>query len=286
MKLAFMTLGCPRWDLDTICRQGNAMGFQGVDLRGYLDTLDITTLPLFTTHANETKRHLTDAGLEVSAISSNITVCDEGRHTANIDEAKRTIDVCRGLGCRNIRVFGGGSVNTVGRDKALAVGKICVEDILGLDGAKDLFWLFETHDFWMKAADCALLLDRIPMPAFGALWDMGHTYRVGGEKPADTWKAIGARVGYTHVKDAIHQPGHPQSGKDGWRYVAPGEGTLPLTESIGLLRKAGWDGWLNFEHEKRWLPALPEPEEIFPQFITWARRVLAVDSTIVTGLQE
>ena len=35
--------------------------------------------------------------------------------------------------------------------------------------------LFETHDLWVKAADCQLLLDDIRNPAFGALWDMGHT---------------------------------------------------------------------------------------------------------------
>ena len=46
MKISFSTLGCPNWDLDTICQKGHAYGFDGVDFRGYLDTLDITKLPL------------------------------------------------------------------------------------------------------------------------------------------------------------------------------------------------------------------------------------------------
>ena len=37
MKIAFMTLGCPNWDLDTIITRGREYGFDGVDFRGYLD---------------------------------------------------------------------------------------------------------------------------------------------------------------------------------------------------------------------------------------------------------
>ena len=34
MKISFMTLGCPGWDLDTICARGREYGFDGVDFRG------------------------------------------------------------------------------------------------------------------------------------------------------------------------------------------------------------------------------------------------------------
>ncbi len=75
MKISFMTLGCPNWDLNTICARGKEYGFHGVDFRGYLDALDITLLPEFTTQAASTLRRLNEAGLEVSAISSSIQVC-------------------------------------------------------------------------------------------------------------------------------------------------------------------------------------------------------------------
>jgi sugar phosphate isomerase/epimerase len=274
MKLAFMTLGCPSWDLDTVCRRGREYGFDGVDFRGLQDTLDVTTLPAFTTGVAATRRRLADAGLETSAISSSITVCDPEKREQIIDEAKRTIVTAKGLGAANVRVFGGGPVEKVGREEAAKIGCECVQQILDLDGARDLHWLFETHDHWIRAVDCALLLNNITEPAFGALWDMGHTYRVGGEAPIDTWNAIGPRVGYTHVKDAVCEPTHPQAMQDGWRYVIPGSGVLPLAESIGILKENGYDGWINFEHEKRWHQDLLEPEVIFPAFVKWAREVL------------
>jgi len=110
MKISFMTLGCPDWDLDTICRRGREYGFDGVDFRGYLDEIDITKLPLFTTQAAATKKQLNDAGLEVSGISSSIDVCDIDLRQANLNEAKRTIDVSRRLGSKNVRMFGGGKL--------------------------------------------------------------------------------------------------------------------------------------------------------------------------------
>lgn len=275
MKIAFTTLGCPGWDLDTICRRGREYGYDGVDFRGYLETLDITTLPMFTSGVAEVRRRLTDAGLETSAISSSIRVCEETQLGANLEEAKRTIRLARALGTRNVRVFGGGDLKTRSRYDLVRVGLETVSRLLELDGASDLRWLFETHDAWIKGSECKMLLDNVPNPAFGVLWDMGHTPRVGGETPAQTWAAVGPRVGYTHLKDARHDPAHPQAMEDGWRYVLPGEGQLPLAEAVALLRAARWDGWLLFEHEKRWHPDLTEPEVAFPAYSRWIRPLVS-----------
>ncbi len=275
MKIAFMTLGCPNWDLDTICRRGREYGFDGVDLRGYLDEIDITKLPMFTTRAAQTLRQLNEAGLDVSAISSSIKVCDASARQANIDEAKRTIEVAQKLNTVNIRVFGGGNLENSTHAALAEIGLSCIEEILALDGAETLHWLFETHDNWIKSRDCTLLLNRIDNPAFGALWDMGHTARVGGETPEQSYAAFGSRVGYTHVKDAVYDPQHPQAMQDGWHYVLPGEGQLPLAQAVQLLREKGYDGWLQFEHEKRWHPDLVEPEIAFPAFVQWVKPLLA-----------
>jgi sugar phosphate isomerase/epimerase len=277
-----MTLGCPTWDLDTICARGREYGFDGVDLRGYLDTLDVTTLPMFTTQAAQTRRQLNDAGLEVSCISSSIKACDAEARQQNLDEAKRTIVTARGMGAGIVRIFGGGDLQSHSRAELVQTGRAMIEEILALDGAREIRWLFETHDMWIKSRDCKVLLDGIPNANFGALWDMGHTYRVGGETPEETYAAIGPRVGYCHVKDAAFDPSHPlamteqfaEGTKVGWRYMLPGTGELPLAQSIGLLKRGGYDGWLLCEHEKRWHPELVEPEVIFPAFVAWAKKLI------------
>jgi sugar phosphate isomerase/epimerase len=274
MKVSFTTLGCPAWDLATICAKGRAYGFDGIDWRGLQGEIDITRLPAFTTGIAATRRMIQDAGLVTSGIASSIKVCDPSAHQANIEEAKRTIAVAKGLGCVNVRVFGGGDLAKYDRAQLAAFGLDNMHSILALDGAQDLRWLFETHDNWIKSTDCRLLLDKITVPAFGALWDIGHTPRVGGEAPHQTYAAIGPRVGAVHLKDAIYDPSHPLAMKDGWRYVVPGTGQLPLADGVALLKKNRFDGWAIFEHEKRWHPELPEPEEIFPQYVAWLRPLI------------
>jgi len=49
MKLAFTTLGCCGWDLPTTVRRAREYGYDGVDFRGYGQTIPVYTLPEFTT---------------------------------------------------------------------------------------------------------------------------------------------------------------------------------------------------------------------------------------------
>jgi sugar phosphate isomerase/epimerase len=273
MKLSVMTLGCPAWDLETIIARASEYGYDAIDFRGVLNEIDITKLPAFTTGVAATRRQLQNANLETSGISSSITACDPDRLAANLEEARRTIPVALALGATNIRIFGGGPVDKIGREEAARIGRDCVAQILALPGAEQISWNFETHDHWIKTDDCLLLLNKITHPAFNALWDIGHTSRVGNQTPDQTIAAIGPRIRYVHVKDAAFDKSHPQAMSDGWRYVLPGTGQLPLARGIHLLAQNGYTGYLLFEHEKRWHPDLPEPEIAFPAFIKWIDQI-------------
>ena len=271
MKIGFSTLGCPRWDLDTICRKAREYGFDGFDLRGLQDAMDITTLPAFNLDLAATARRIGDAGLQVSGVSSSIRLCDASCRDANLEEARRTIPVAAGLGAQFVRLFGGGDPAKTSRHDLVKFGADCMNAILALNGASQVKWLLETHDAWIASSHLLMLLNSLPTNAVGVLWDMAHTPCYAEEKPEQAMAAFGSRVTYTHVKDAVRDPaaGDPHHA---WRYVTPGTGEVPLAESIRLLKHAGYNGWLVFEHEKRWIPDLPEPEEIFPKYVAWARR--------------
>ena len=144
MKISFTTLGCPEWSLDDICAKGG--DYDGVDFRGLQDTMDITQLPAFTTGVAATRRKLQDAGLEVSGVSSSIRVCVPEKLEDNIEEARRSIPVANDLGCGAIRVFGNGDSNAHSKEQLADIGRETMEQILALDGAGALKWLFETHD--------------------------------------------------------------------------------------------------------------------------------------------
>lgn len=275
MKLAFTTLACPKWDLPTVLSRAKEYGFDAIDFRGLGEKLDITLLREFTTQAGATARMIRDAGLEVSGISSSIRICDPVQCTANVEEAHRTIPVAKALGCQFVRMFGGGVIDRHGREGAAKIAQECVQRILALPGAADIQWLLETHDNWTSGRDCLMLLKAIEAPNMGLLWDIAHPPRFSGESIDTTFSLIGPMVRYTHVKDCRHEPNHPQTMSDGWRYVTPGTGDIQLRRAVQLLRKSGYNGYLVLEHEKRWHPELPEPEEALPAFVGWARQVLA-----------
>jgi sugar phosphate isomerase/epimerase len=277
MRLGFSTLGCPDWDLETMCARAHDYGFEGVDFRGLGEHIDVTMLPEFTSGLAITKRLFSNHGVVVSGISSSLKICESTLHDENLEEAKRTIPIALDLDVDTIRVFGGGDTAAFKREDLADIGCRTMESVLRLDGAESLKWIFETHDSWIAASDAKLLLDRIPHAAFGVLWDVGHTSRVGGETPIVSMSALGDRIYGLHIKDAVHDDGHPNAMPDGWRYVKPGEGELPIAEAIHLLRQAGYDDWLLFEHEKRWHPELSEPEKVFPEFVSWYRSLEPTD---------
>lgn len=272
MKLSFSTLGCPDWTLAQICEQGSAAGFYGVDFRGLGPALDITTLPAFGPQLHQTRRMLEDAGLATSGISSGICLCEPDRQTANVEEARRTIEVARGLACPYVRVFGG-RIGQSDRESASKTALSCLAAILSLPGASDVQWLLETHDDWCNSSHCAQLLASAGANSpVGLTWDVMLTVVEAQEPPDVTLRNAGDWVRYVHLKDALYTEPTVAAAK----LVQPGEGLVPLPLAIHSLTERGFDGWLMFEHEKRWHPELPDPAEALPAFVDWIRRVLAL----------
>ena len=79
-----------------------------------------------------------------------------------------------------LRVFGGGIPEGKTKEQMADIGRSMMVQLLALDGADAFKWVIETHDEWISSSACKLLLDRVSNTAFGVLWDVGHTSRVGG----------------------------------------------------------------------------------------------------------
>jgi sugar phosphate isomerase/epimerase len=50
------------------------------------------------------------------------------------------------------------------------------------------------------------------------------------------------------------------------RYVLLGTGDVPVQEQVRVLASAGYQGFYGFEWEKKWQPAIEEPEVAFPHY--------------------
>lgn len=270
MKIGVSTLGCPDWTLDQILSRCKAYGYQGIEWRGLGPDLDLTQSPAFATPAAvaRTRQGHRDAGLEICGVDSSARLADvdAAAWAGHLDHARRMIDLAAALDAPFVRVFGGdGSA-----DEPRAVTASRVADRLLLLGeyaqqaGGSVSVVLETHDAFSTGVQVAEVLSQAQHPRVGALWDLHHPYRQ-GELPQQTWAALGPYVRQTHIKDS-----HP-----GGTYCLLGEGDIPIRDMLRLLAQGGYQGWVNLEWEKRWVPALADPEIAFPQYAQTLRMFLS-----------
>lgn len=268
MKLAFTTLGCPDWTIDTMIRTAVENGYQGIDFRGYLGEFDIYKLPEFSDSRHETKKKFQDSKLEIPCFSSSITLYTESdaEWKQHLYELIHYIRLCHYFEAPYIRVFGGHTKGAT-RSEALQTVIKNTEAMLKLAETQGVTILLETHDDWTKCEEVNELLQHVDSPCFQVVWDVHHPYRLYGEEPEKTWETIGERIKYTHWKDSYVK----KEAERGYQLCLLGKGDVPLQQMYTLLKDKGYEGYFTLEWEKKWCPEIEEPEIAFQQYAEYMR---------------
>lgn len=268
MKLAFTTLGCPNWDLDTIVSKAVEYGYDGVDFRGYLGEMDIYKLPEFTTGLEETKSKFKEASLEVPCFSSSVKLftSSEEQLEAYLEELRQYTHLCQEFDALYIRVFGG-HIGDTSRSDAIDLVVNNLQQMLKVVEEKQVYLLLETHDDWTNCEYIDEIFKRIDSDHLQVLWDVHHPYRMVHESPERTWDVLGERIKYTHWKDSYLT----SKTKHGYQLCLTGEGDIPLKGIYKLLQKQGYSGYYTFEWEKVWWPDIEEPEIAFKGYTEYMR---------------
>lgn len=272
MKLAFSTLGCPNWDLDTILKNAAEMGFDGIEMRGLGQPLDITSLAEFTSAINVTKQKFADAGLKVACFSSSVRMSEpeKNKRVEFLDELERYAALCEAFGAPNIRVFGG-ELGEQTWDQAIAEAAETLGKMIHAIKDFDARIVIETHDDWQKGEHFKKLMTMVNSNKVGILWDVNHPFMFIGEDPVETWEQAGQWIYHTHWKDSKIAVDTVQ----GFEPCLMGEGDLPHDIIFDVLKKGGYEGYLSLEWEKRWHPELPGPEIAFSQYFNYMKKLMA-----------
>ncbi len=243
MKLAFSTLGIPGLPLHDTLWLARTHGYHGVELRAHPE--EPVHPGIGVTERADAVAEFKDAGIDVLGIAGYARVAEPGEDALVLAEIRALLELARDLGAPFIRVFpGGGTEQSADEADATAARRLGA----GAEIAADLGVriLLETHDSHREATAVSRVLGTVGHHHAGALWDVMHTW-LGGEQPATSFAALSPYLGYVQVKDIA-------SAED-TTPLALGAGVLPLTECVDVLSRAGWDGWLCWEYEKRWYPA-------------------------------
>jgi sugar phosphate isomerase/epimerase len=273
LPIAFSTLGCPKWDWKKILDQAAQSGYAAIELRGLMDQMDLPKSPQFSGEKlKESLKDLNALDLKISDLgaSSRLGEPDPAKRAAQIDEARRFIDLAHHLKSPYVRIFGG----KLAKDQTMqdATERIIAGFRQLHDHAKGsgVTLIIESHDEFTTSKSLLDILNGANLPTAALLWDAHHTFVAGKERPAETFKQLGKFVRHTHLKDS--RP--PQGGEKDRRYVLTGEGEVPVKETVRTLVSGGYRGYFCFEWEKRWHPEIEEPEIAFPHYAKVMREYL------------
>jgi sugar phosphate isomerase/epimerase len=268
MKLAFTTLACPAWTIEQAAQNGRAAGYEGIELRLLDGEVVLPTLPAAERRRVRAACAAEDLALICLDTSVRIAQPDQAAREQQLQDGLAMLEMAAELGAPVVRVFAGPPEGAALAD-AVAGAVACLTPLAERAEALGVVVALETHDAFCDSHIVAQVLDQVPGPGAGALWDLLHPFRI-GEPYAETLGRLRDRLAHVHIKDG--RP--PAGGGSNWDLKLLGEGIVPTADIIAALRASGYNGWLAVEWEKKWHPELAEPEQALPQHIKELRAYL------------
>jgi sugar phosphate isomerase/epimerase len=270
MKFAFSTISCPTWDFETIANRAKEYGYDGVEVRGFLNESILTASNVFLTEPTKLKSLFKYAGVQIACLASSISMTGQRKRDAILaDDCRRFIDAASQLGCGLVKIF----------DSEVRAGSLFNPSRMGVQSRSSAGvalgdWLLPLGDYaaengvvivvenalsFRSSKEMWSILDRLNHPSIACCWDVFNAAQI-GESPYLSVPTLNTKIQYTQVKDAT-------LGSLGASYCKLGEGDVPVEKFMTRLKGIGYDGWVTVEWEKAWLPNIAEPEEILPDSI-------------------
>src|SRR5207245_7312554 len=184
LPLGFSTLGCPTWPWPKILDFAAERQFAAVELRGILTNMDLTKVPeLAPDHIADAKRQLAAHGLSVSCLgaSANMHDMDPVKHAAQLDEARRFIDLAQALGAPFVRVFGNEYVAGVPRAEMLAHIAGALRELGDYARRTGVTVVIESHGDFTDSPALLDILTKADSPNVALPWDAHHRFVSGKE---------------------------------------------------------------------------------------------------------
>ena len=267
MKIAFSTLGCPDFDWTDIYSMAKDIGFDGIEIRGLgKDIFAVQAQPFSQAQLPLTIKKLSELRLEIPCLSSGCCLKFADKKEENHQEILQYIELASKLKTPYIRILADLEPHSCGEvdDEAVLAA---LRRLIPAAEAAGVTLLIETNGVYADTARLCNLLNQAESDAVGALWDLHHPYRFGGETAGQTVQNLGAYIKYVHVKDSVVEDGEVS-------YRMMGEGDMPIDEFMNALRSINYDGYISLEWVKRWAPDLSDAGIVFPHFAHYMSRYL------------
>ncbi len=226
LRLGLVTYNLARaWDLETVIRNCEAAGFEGVELR--------------TTHAHGVEPEMSaderravrarfaDSPVRLAGLG---TVCeyhalDPQVVEANVRSTCAWVDLAADLGCPGVKVRPNGDQEKAGVPRARTLEQIgrALARCASYAADRGVEIRLEMHGSVARAADIAAIVEVCGHPALRVCWNC-NAVDVRDGSIANDFARMRGRIGLVHIQE-LSSPAYP------WR------------ELFGLLRESGYDGF-------------------------------------------
>ena len=258
MRFAFSTLCAPRWDLETVAEKAKVFGYDGVEIRGFLNESILTATNVFLTDPGKIRRVFADSGVAIAALSSSIAFTGKSsRDREGAAELRQFMDLAQAIGTPLVKLAD--TQIRAGQSRGIVASEMARWLTPLADEAADrgITLLIENLLSFRNAKELWSILEMMSHPAVAACWDVFNAALI-GEAPSISVPVLNHRIQYVQVKDATLGP-------LGAIYTKLGEGNVRVDDFMRRLMGIGYDGWVCFEWEKAWLPNIAgEPDDMLP----------------------
>ncbi|HEX6268687.1 MAG TPA: sugar phosphate isomerase/epimerase family protein [Anaerolineales bacterium] len=271
--VAFSTLACPNWQIETVIAKATGYGYDGIEWRGGSQGHVQPDMPAG--RKALLRQRSSDAGLmslAVTAYTSFVSNSAEERQ-ANVDELRRYADLAAELGANYVRAFLGELPKGTNLDSSV-YEKIsdCLNAASEYANSVGAKIAIEPHDDFVRSTDVAPVFNQSQSHhALRVIWDIGNAFAA-GEDPADGFALLKDHLGYVQVKDGKGRAAQ-------WRLCPVGAGDVPLGRAFDLLIANDYQGAFSVEWEYAWHPELDPPEIALPAALRTVQELLAAAQT-------
>jgi|GEM_PF-49936 len=276
MKLSISTLGCPDWSFAQILENFEALGVEGIEVRGIEGQVEPDKIPyFFPENVEETRARLAAHHLKLVGFGTSASFHDPAKREANVAACKTAVDVCARVGIPAIRVFGNQAPEGEGREAVLRGIGEGIREVFRYANSRGVLVNLETHGNINSIESLRPILDVCGgEPSFGIIWDVAHSDKTTGDDFEAFYQFIKPYLRHMHIKDHLRGTTPP------YKLTNLGRGDIPVAAIVRRVLADGYDGYFSFEWEKKWHPELDAPEIAFPEFTRYMRRVEAGEDPV------
>lgn len=246
MKYSFMSFSCPELSLREALELAGRLGYDGFEPRVASGHAHGIEPGMSAEQLSQAAAVAADSSVKLCCLATSVQLASRARLEANMDEARRALEVCARLGIPRMRVFGGPIDEGCTRGEAIEQVARALDTLSRELGDEDVCLCMETHDSWCEPAHVEAVMRSCRGRHVGVNWDVMHPVLTAHASVEEAFGLLRPYIRHAHVHGGTWL-------KDGSLKLLPmRESIIDHALAIRELRDMGYDGfvsgeWINWD---------------------------------------